>query len=187
VPADAVEVAALDEDEWTAVLGSWTIVDASARVDVVNTTAPTFLVTGTESADYTQRARLDIGSLTSGLVFRYRDPANYWALGGVPSLGVWRVYKVLDGQEVEVGLFEEPICCSPGVLMSVSTAGDGVVVVSVDSLLLLDIHDPEFADARHTGLYALGDDATDAHFSAVELIDRGPDRSPVVARHVVGG
>ena len=164
-------------DDWDPVVGSWLLEGSRARLESsgTDTESNNLLIVDTGTTDYTIRAALDIPSTSTGLVFRYRDQRNYWGLEAVRYYGLWRVYRVVDGERTDLATFEEPICCREGVLLSASTTAAGEVVLGIDSGVLYRTEDLTLADATQAGLFSRGDDATDAHFSAVEVLDEIPE------------
>jgi len=176
-PASRDRTPALVADEWDQIVGTWVIEGSRARLESSETDSESnnLLIVDTGTTDYTIRAALDIASTSSGLIFRYQDPRNYWALEAIRYYGLWRVYRIVDGVRTDLATFEEPICCREGVLLSASTTNSGDVVLGIDSAVLWRTTDPLLADSTAAGLFSRGDDATDAHFSSVEVLEAVPD------------
>jgi hypothetical protein len=115
---------------WRAVTGTWGVEDGKAYVarratdDNVAVLDPA--VRGS-TASVTVSGELD----GAGLVFRYRDESNYWALSaaprGVRPDGVWQVVKVIDGRPEIVGQFGKATPGAPA-RINVESSGDDLYV-----------------------------------------------------------
>lgn len=98
----------------------------------------------------------------AGLVFRYRDPANYWAVVAVPGYATWAVVKVVAGHErvvTNTGLSPT----ADGTALTVILRDDGVGVI-VDGDVRENVSDPELADAAMVGMTTAGPEANVARF-----------------------
>lgn len=101
----------------------------------------------------------------AGLLFRYQDPQNYWAVVVAPSYATWAVVKVVEGIEETVGNTGlSPIAdgTTVGVRMT-----DSIVDIVLDERVATTIVDDTLRDAGKVGLTAHsmpGIDAAAARF-----------------------
>lgn len=116
----------------------------------------------------------------AGLVFRYRGPADYWAVIAVPSYASWAVIKVAGGAEERVANIG-PSPTADGTSVAVRMAGNRIDVI-LDDVLVKTIIDPamengETAKAGLTVQPLPGVDFTAARFDDFRLAapaDAGP-------------
>jgi hypothetical protein len=137
------------------------------------------VVADVDRTDYTFRARLDHVPEGVALAFRYRDASNYWGVMALPGFGDWRVFRIVDGNRTEVANFGGYTRCQPGSVLSISSRSDGVMIMSADGVLALELSSGVLADAHVVGLLATGPDAQSALFSSLEVLTRVPELSSV--------
>ena len=82
------------DDDWDEVVGSWVLEGSNVRIESSGTDADSdnLLIVDAGTTDYTIRAALDIPSSGTGLVFRYRDPRNYWGFEAIKYYGRGRSF-----------------------------------------------------------------------------------------------
>ncbi|MBW3641301.1 MAG: hypothetical protein KY447_00140 [Actinobacteria bacterium] len=101
----------------------------------------------------------------AGLVFRFQDPENYWAVVAAPSYATWAVVKVVEGNEEVVGNTGlSPIAngTTIGVRMN-----DTTIEIVLDHRVVTNIADETLRAASNAGLTAQsmpGVDAASARF-----------------------
>lgn len=106
----------------------------------------------------------------AGLVFRYRNPFDYWAVVAVPAYATWAVVRIQGGQEKVVantGL--SPV--ADGTTVAVRLTGD-VIDIVFDTRLTRTITDVAVGTATKVGLTAQampGVDAASARFDDVTV------------------
>lgn len=83
----------------------------------------------------------------SGLIFRYRDPNNYWELIASPDFGTWLVNRVTDGETTRVATTG----FSGGRYVEVVFIG-ATIQVWVEGTLEIDVRDAALADQTTVGL-----------------------------------
>lgn len=99
----------------------------------------------------------------AGLVFRYRDPRDYWAVVDVPAYATWSVVKVIHGRTAGAGD------------TGLSPVGDGTTVavrlqgaeleILFGTRVVRTLVDPTLDDANMVGMIARGEDAGSARFA----------------------
>ena len=160
----AGQSAAIGGRTWHAIQGDWATSSTTFAIKTPGRSNASLLVTDSGLSDVTVQARMPVVAGGAGLVFRYRNPFNYWALRAVPGVASWQVVKVVDGKSVVVrntGL-------SPtrnGTLVIVSTRTDGAIAISFNQRLTTTLNDPALAIERGTGFLALGSRANRAVFT----------------------
>lgn len=133
--------------EWQAVSGRWGIADNAATNTSGDDDARSLAVVDseTDTSDGLVEVTLSTVERDAGLLFRYRDPDNYWAVTANPGLGTWTVRRVLDGDGDRVGEMIAPAI--DGTTVTVIQNGsnlrflvDGDDYLSIDDGALMDDH-----------------------------------------------
>ena len=102
-----------------------------------------------------------------GLIWRARDPKNYYIARFNPLEDNFRVYTVVDGKRTQLqsaDVTRSPDWCR----LRVTMKGDHIVCY-LDGALLLDVHDSTFPNAGEIGLWSKSDAQTE--FDELELRD----------------
>jgi hypothetical protein len=81
---------------WRTDGGQWRIVGGKAAA-TPGATGRTFAVAPIDAGDGALQVRLDKVTDGAGLVFRYRDPLNYWSVVAAPHYATWSVTKTVRG------------------------------------------------------------------------------------------
>ena len=118
-------------------------------------------------------ATLDQAPAGTGLVFRFRDIDNYWALTSNPAAGTWTLTLVVDGETVlseAIGLTS----VDPGARVSILAQG-AEIQTFVNGEPLLRVVDPHFELATAVGIISTG--STDGSFSDFFAIEAASMRS----------
>jgi len=89
-----------------------------------------------------------------GLVFRYKNPLNYWFVTAVPELATWTVGYVEDGSLVDVGNLGMA-STDPGTVIGVRL-GATRIEAFVDGTPVAAFDDPTLAGETRAGLVAGG-------------------------------
>ena len=100
-----------------------------------------------------------------GLIWRARDPKNYYLARFNPLEDNFRVYVVVDGKRTQLqsaSVSHSPDWCR----LRVTMKGDHIVCY-LDSAQLLDVHDTTFPEAGKIGLWSKSDAQTE--FDELEL------------------
>ena len=91
-----------------------------------------------------------------GLVFRYRDAFNYWALTAAPKFGTWNIQKIVDGQTINLGnVGRAPVV--DNTTISAKFQGDHISF-QVNGADVKSLDDPTFATERFVGMVGVADD-----------------------------
>jgi len=98
----------------------------------------------------------------AGVVFRYRDPANYWYVAATPTYASWAVVKVVAGHEESVANTGfSPV--GDGTTVAVRFEG-ATIKVALDGTVKAKVTDAALADAGGVGLAVRGPDAVKVRF-----------------------
>jgi len=99
----------------------------------------------------------------TGLVFRYRDPANYWWVDAVPAYGVFNVFRIVSGVVTKAGV-TPAVSFGDGSTITVRLRGDAVTIF-VDGFEATTITSPVLTNARGAGLIVDSPKALGARFA----------------------
>jgi hypothetical protein len=114
---------------------------------------------GADGAVEVRLAKVDDGA---GLVFRYRDPDNYWAFTVVPSFATSALVRVMDGtSRVVAGTGLSAL--DDGMVIGVRLEGVNIDLV-IDHKVQKTVRADELVDASGAGLIAQGASAGLARF-----------------------
>jgi len=149
------------EPSWMAVTGLWGITAGQAYVSAPTPGRDLTLIDlgRPNGAIQVTMPRMTQGA---GLVFRYRDRANYWYVTAVPGYATWAVVKVTAGREQGVantGL--SPV--QDGTTVAVAMRGD-TIDVALNGTVRRSLTNPILAQAHLVGLTASGTSAAGARF-----------------------
>lgn len=147
---------------WRAVTGTWGVLDEAAYVSApTGGTSLAVLEPGRPPA----AAQVRAAAVTSqaGLVFRYQDRANYWALVALPHYGTWAVLRVVGGKQ-DVVANTGVVPTSAGTLVGVVLHGP-VVDVAINGRVVRTLADPALVGATGVGLATGGTSAGQARFT----------------------
>ena len=133
---------------WVYTTGTWTV-DRGA-VGQPTDAAATFATLNPSpgSAVETTISELTDGA---GLVFRFKDAANYWGVRAVPSYGGWNIFKVVDGRESVVRVLVGQ--AFDGTSVGVQQSGTRFRVM-LNGLVRSTIDDPALEKAPGVGMMA---------------------------------
>lgn len=95
-PADSLQT-------WRTVGGVWAVEDRAAGVVEAPERGAPLAVLNTAMADVRVAVTLTDIEPGSGLVFRYENVFNHWAVKAQPNFATWSVEKVVDGTVTSVG------------------------------------------------------------------------------------
>ena len=141
--------------QWNEVHGQWAISQRQAELTSPGQGgAPAIAVTAGAEGDGLTEATLPVVESGAGLVFRYRDPANYWAVLPDVATGTWSVYKTIDGATELVD--EVSASTANGVTITV-IQGPVKVRILVEGEDVLLVNDVALARQLQGGLIAPAD------------------------------
>lgn len=166
--------AALGEPAWKAVTGTWGVVDQQAYV---RSPVPgrNLAVIDVGQPDGAAQVTLASAANQAGLVFRYQDPRDYWAVVDVPYYGTWAIDLVQDGRARAVantGLSAVRSGTQVGVVLNGPT-----IQVVVNSRVMRTVSNPALDNATMVGMTVDGPDAPAARFAEFHFPPPAP--SPV--------
>lgn len=172
-PPDAVALGSFPGGPtWQSAKGTWGIDNEQAYV-AAPTGATDLAVLAPSVVPAGVQVRVATVTSDVGLVFRYRDPGNYWAVVAVPYYGTWAVVRVLDGRRsvlANTGL--APV--GDGTIVAVHLQG-ATIEVAVNGRLTRALTDVALQSATSVGLTAGGQGAGRARFEDFRLAtDSGP-------------
>jgi len=146
---------------WRAVTGVWGVQDEQAHV-----TAPVegrnMAIVGLGQGDGAVQVKVARMGQGAGVVFRYRDPTNYWYVAAAPGYASWAAVKVVDGHEQGMGTTgTSPV--GDGTTVAVRFGGD-TIDIALDGVVRTTINDGTLADAAGVGMAVSGPAAADVRF-----------------------
>jgi peptidoglycan/LPS O-acetylase OafA/YrhL len=144
---------------WSTVSGTWGIVDeaASASGEADERLAVAALAGNDGLIEVTLTTIAD----GAGLVFRYIDADNYWAVTADTASQSWQVTQVVDGNETAAGQLIAPTVDGTTVTVTLNDQTIRVLIEGVEYLRLLD---PPPEVQVQAGMIASGPEAPDARW-----------------------
>lgn len=159
---------------WQAVAGTWGITEHQAHLAAADPLR-SIAVVDLGQGDGGVQVRLDEITESAGIVFRYENPYNYWAVIAIPEVSTWNVIKVSDGDTEVVGNTGQSPTVD-GTTIAVRMVGDTTGVV-VNGRLRKTLVDDFLAAAGGVGITGKGPDAEDARFD--DFVAGLPDGLPL--------
>jgi hypothetical protein len=159
---------------WVVDKGEWGIRDGAAYV-VSPPGDPALAVVETDGPDGVVQVTMATSVNDCGLLFRYRDTANYWALTAVPGYATWNLERVIEGNSVIVantGLSPT----KSGTVLAVRMRGD-LLELFVDGKLQKQVKDTAFQTESRVGLIGRGPAVAQARWDGL-LADGAPTGKP---------
>jgi len=153
--------------KWQAVHGVWGIEGHAARLVRFVGSKTSFALVDAGSPDGTVTVTESVVAPATGLVFRYRDPDDYWAIEAAPRYGTWSVRKIAGGKQVRAmntGLSFP----RDGNVITVRFSGSAVDVF-IDGVRRRTLVDTDFTDATKSGLTATGAGAVAARWASFRV------------------
>jgi len=161
--------------EWRSVGGAWGVSRSTAYVSgPAPAPARALAVLDVAGGDGSVQVTLPRVANGAGLVFRYQDPANFWAVVAVPDYATWAVVRALAGQE-QVVANTGVSAVRDGTTVGVRTSGDTIEVL-VDRAVAATVSDGALRSAGAVGMTAGGSDAGRARFDDFRFEAAAPGR-----------
>jgi hypothetical protein len=162
--ADAAQAIGTSEtgQAWTIVGAPWGVKDRQASIGAAASGKRTIAVIGLGTSDGSAQVTLTKVASGAGLVFRYRDAFNYWAITAAPKFGTWNIVKVVGGQTINVANVGKSSVADDDTIAAkfqgthISFQLNGKEIKSLD--------DPTFATERYVGMVGVADDAHAARY-----------------------
>jgi hypothetical protein len=150
--------------QWEAAVGTWGIAASQAYV-VAPAPGRNIAVVELGQEEGAVQVRVPKVAAGAGIVFRYRDPSNYWAVFAVPAYATWNIVKVVDGKSHAVANTGVS-SLQDGVAVAVRTRADTIDVI-VGTQVTKTITDATLREATKVGLTVEGDASGQARFDDV--------------------
>jgi hypothetical protein len=147
---------------WTIVGAPWGVQDGQASIGGADSGKRTVAVIGLGTGDGTTQVTLTKVASGAGLVFRYRDAFNFWAITAAPKFGTWNIVKVVNGQPSNVDNVGKAAVVD-GTTIAARFQGNHIVF-SVNGKDIKSFEDSTFATERYAGMVGVADDAHAARF-----------------------
>lgn len=139
----------MTEQVWGSVRGRWGTTGEKARLVAPEETEPSLAVVDSGSDQTLTEVTLSVVEAGAGLVFRYADPSNYWAVIASPDLQSLSLMRVEDGFVAEAGTVDRPV--TDGLTVAASTR-PATIQVFVEGKLALQVAEPVAPGRTGSGL-----------------------------------
>jgi hypothetical protein len=157
---------------WEAVNGTWGIREDAAFTSGGTGDGPFLAVVPQGEGDGLTEVTMTVVEEGAGLVFRYLDPENYWAITANPGVGSWSVNRVIDGEAELVG--ELPGPTADNTTVSVEQKGTSLRFL-LDGLEYLALTDGALADQLQGGMIASGATTGEARWNRFLVLTYPPE------------
>ena len=161
-------------ETWETPTGKWGIEGGSPGCSPAIRTKPNIAIVPASEGDGLVEVTMATPEQGAGLVFRYQDPSNYWAVTTSTSLGTWAVTRTVDGEAEAVAELNAPV--TAGTTITVILTGTQVRFL-VDSVDTLSLDDSTFAGVRQAGLIAPADSPLEARWDRFLTMDQPPEEA----------
>lgn len=159
--ADADDLGSADTgEEWSTASGSWAVVNEQAASTDARARPAIAVIEGGTANRLTEASMMVVES-GAGIVFRYRDPQNYWAMTADPEVGSWIITRVADGQDSVIA--EVAGATADGTAIGVAQRGPELQIL-VDGQERTRITDPTLSGQARSGLISPAGAAGDARW-----------------------
>ena len=134
---------------WRQVEGSWTVRNGLAHGAGPNGVT----VTSVDPGGPVGLIQVVVGDLVagSGVVFRFGDTQNHWALLAAPGVARWNLVKTVNGERIDVESYG-PARVDAGTALIIRLAGDQIEI-EIDGSVVGDVTDPDLADRNAVGFF----------------------------------
>ena len=109
----------------------------------------------------------------SGVVFRFGDTENHWALLAAPAVARWNLVKTVNGERTDVESYG-PARVDAGTALIIRLDGDQIEI-EIDGTVVGDVRDPDLADRNAVGFFI--PDGGQASFDQI-ITGNGPSSTP---------
>jgi hypothetical protein len=154
--------------QWQSVRGSWGISQGRARTHAATPQlAPALATVDRPDPDGVVAVSVAQVAPGAGLLFRYEDPSNFWAVVVRPDSDEWLVVAVVDGmivrQQVVGGGFLSPAAVAPDAQLELHLDGPWIDLF-INDVKAEALYDERLQAATGAGLVAGGRAAPNARF-----------------------
>lgn len=158
---------------WQAASGTWGIAGGEAFVShPAPGDGPDLAVVRPPVADGTVQVRMARGARQAGLIFRYRNPSDYWALVAAPDYATWVVVRIAGGEQTVVAN-SGVASTGDGTTIGVRLRG-GDVDVMIDGKVTTTVNTGAADGADMVGMVANGPDGAVARFDDFAITPAAP-------------
>ena len=162
--ADSDELGITESGQkWAEVAGAWSIESRSAAVSEPNSAGPSIAVANTRATRGVVQATMASVERGAGLVFRYTNPFNYWAMTAAPESGTWSISQVSKGESTAVGSLG-PTRVDDNTTIAIRFDEYSMDFV-VDGTKVTSIIAPDLLGGTYAGLIARGPGTVDARWA----------------------
>ncbi len=151
---------------WRADAGTWGIVGGQAA-PLVPAPGHSFAVVPLGNSDGAVQVQMAKVADGAGLVFRYQDPRNYWAVTAAPYYATWVVSRTVDAR-TQVVANTGLSATHDGTTLAVRMTGD-VIDVAVEAGVRKTISDGALLHSSMVGLMVSGISSTAPRFDDFEM------------------
>jgi hypothetical protein len=148
---------------WTVAGGTWAIRNQEAVLQSPPSLKPSVATVDTGRGDGWVQLTASTLPAGTGLVFRYRDAANYWWVDAVPSFGVFNIFKVMNGTVTKMGA-TTLTSFGDGSTVTLRLRGN-TIALFVDGYEAKDLSSSDLRGARGAGLIVDSPKAVGARFA----------------------
>ncbi len=164
---------------WTVASGQWGITDREAVLRSTPSDTPSVATIDVGRSEGWVQATATTAPQGFGVVFRYRDPRNYWRIVAVPDYATFNVFKVVNGRETKVTASGIGVVTydKTNVTIGIRLEGDRFTFYVDGRDTGVTMRDPELRNARRAGLVVSSVKGTGlrvAGFAAGPLDAAGP-------------
>lgn len=152
--------------EWIGLSGTWEPLDGMA-MSTGHENFAAYAIFDTEPSNGQLEVTLPVVRDGAGVVFRFQDVDNYWAVRAVPEFGGWHLVKFLNGEETKVADILGEV--GDGVRVAVGIEGYRIGVF-LNGEHALTIEDPDLAGLNQVGLTIKGPGTTEGRFDDVTWV-----------------
>jgi peptidoglycan/LPS O-acetylase OafA/YrhL len=152
---------------WQVVSGTWTVDDGRAATAPGGGPAARIALAPQTTNDGLVEVNLDVPAVGAGLVFRYANPSNFWAITADPDTLTWSVVQRVDGADTAVTSFVAPVFHQVTVTVTLSGETIRFLVNGVERGRVLD---PAPLTLLRSGLIELGSESGTARWDRFLLM-----------------
>lgn len=154
--------------EWVGDSGSWGIRSRSAVITEPSTSGPTITIANMRATSGTVQVTMPSVKRGSGIVFRFKNTFNYWALTAAPDSGTWSVSKVIAGKQTQLGSIGLTQVAD---YTTIAVRFDETFMdFYVDGTKVAAMIDPDPIGGTYAGLIGLGPESADAQWTNFVVI-----------------
>lgn len=156
---------------WEIVSGSWSTDGGEATVSAPDS-GPSMAVADLGAGPSTIQVTMAETAGGAGLLFRYSNPFNHWALIGAPKFATWTLQRVVDGERTDIASIS-PAAVEAGTTVAVSDDGE-TIRVFIDGVEVASERDVRLARETKVGLIASDGDSTARFDDIVAVVTAEP-------------